>query len=183
MRRKTCSDCDAKNDGERILCCACGAPLETTLYLRFIYGTSLVAVVADFALTRLGLLHAFSVPLAFELEVALLLVTYPLFKLATKRLAPRRRVSVEMGSTFSSRFDRAMVTAAIVLVLLFATGALRISGVPTELDPRLAGAKAVLDVAISIGGVLAIAAMLRDQGLAFFDLRVRNTYQARHLDD
>lgn len=179
---KICPDCGAQSDRLLVLCGACGASLEGTLYLRFIYGTSLAAIGADFALWKLSLLERFSVPLAFQLEVALLLVSYPLFKLLTKLRDPRRRVAAEMGSAFASRYDRALASSLIVLVVLIGLRLLRLGGLEPALAPELGQAKAALSWFNLGGGLLAVATMIRDQGLRFFDFRIRNTYQDRSMD-
>lgn len=179
---KTCPECRATTDPVLILCGACGSPLEGTLYLRFIYGTSLAAIGADVALWKLSFIDRFSVPLAFQLEAALLLVAYPLFKLLTKLRDPRRRVASEMGSAFSSRYDRALVTGLIALVVLIGLGVMRLGGLEPAIAPGLGGAKAALNWFNLLGGLIAAVAMIRDQGLRFFDFRVRNTYQGRKLD-
>lgn len=176
---KTCSDCRATSDPVSILCGACGSPLETTLYLRFIYGTSLAALGADFALWKLSLIDRFSIPLAFQLEVALLLLAYPLFKLFTKLKDPRRRVASEMGSAFSSRYDRLLAMGLIVFVILIGLGLVRLGGLELAVAPGLGGARTALSWFSLLGGLIAVVAMIRDQGLRFFDLRVRNTYQDR----
>lgn len=177
---KICPECAARSEPLLILCEGCGASLEGTLYLRFIYGTSLAAIGADLLLWKLSFIDRFSVPLAFQLEVALLLVSYPLFKLITKLRDPRRRVASEMGSAFSSRYDRAIVTGLIVFVLLIGLGLLRLDGLEPAVD--LGGARYALSWFTLLGGLLAVAAMIRDQGLRFFDFRIQNTYRGRSFD-
>ncbi len=176
---KSCGDCRTENDSLEILCSACGSPLDTKIYLRCIYATSVLALAGVATLRVLQLVDRFSIPLAFELEVAALLVVYPLIKLWTKLRQPSRRVGREMGSVFSPRYDRALVTALLVFVSLIWFGALRIEGLQGPLDSRLTHAKHALDLLVTVGGLAAVAAMIRDQGPRFFDFRVANTYADR----
>lgn len=175
---KTCSDCERTHDAAQLLC-PCGEVLETSHYLRWIWITSVLALATVAALVAFGAMRSFSILEVVVMEAAYLVVLYPGAKLMQSRKDRDRPVSAEMGSVFSGRYDRCLVLGAIAGIVYawsFSAGASALGVV----DPAYAPVRTVWLWVAMILWVTAIAAIVRDQGLALFDLRIANTYAHRN---
>ncbi|MBX2800114.1 MAG: hypothetical protein KTR31_20720 [Myxococcales bacterium] len=115
---------------------------------------------------------------AFASCVPLLIFGYPVFKLYQKWKTPARPTLRELGSAFSDRLSRVLVLLLAAFVASLAIGGLRLPLTPP--DPSFIGWYDLVQawfLLLAFTGLL--AAFLLDQGLAFFDLRIRNTYAKR----
>jgi hypothetical protein len=110
---------------------------------------------------------------------AFLMVLYPAAKLVQRRRDPGRLIWREMGSVYTGRFDRLLIVGAIVVIALMWLGA-----VPTRhsgmVHPDYAPIRLGWILATMLGWGVATVAMIVDQGVAFFDLRIANTYAKRY---
>lgn len=177
---KRCPECGKGYPIEAIVCVPCEQVLEERNYLRWVVISAAAGTGLAFALVKAEVLVSFRVRDAMELSAAVLLVAYPTSKLVQKLREPGRRVWREMGSVYSSRFDRALILGALVFFLGLATRVnTGLTADPNLVDPGHAPARRALAAGVALAGLAAMIAMLVDQGRAFFDPRVRNTYVAR----
>jgi hypothetical protein len=176
---KTCSECKRKCEDVEVLCPACGSVLEEKNYLKFIYWTTGLALATVYGAKQLGLITEMNVLAVFVLEAGLLLAVYPASKLIVKIRQPNRPVCAEMGSVFSPRYDRILIMSLMTVIALAATGTPPIRVALGRVTPGTAWFVAILKWEVFLGSLAAMLAMLVDQGLSFFDLRIANTYRHR----
>lgn len=163
-----------------VVCVPCEQVLEERNYLRWVIVSAVTGTAMAAALVKADVLLQLRVRDALELTAAVLLVTYPASKLVQWIFAPGRPVWREMGSVYSSRFDRAVILVALIFFITLATRAnLGLSADPNLVDPAHAPIRRALAASVAAAGLTAMMAMVVDQGRAFFDPRVRNTYVAR----
>jgi hypothetical protein len=177
--RKHCSSCGRSYDVGAVVCVPCEVVFEEAAYLRWIWVASALALVAVGLMTYFGILERFSISEAFKISAALLLLLYPLAKVVQKARDPRRPVLREMGSVFSGRFDRALVLALLLFAVLTMGGGLHL---PLRSASSLAyrPIRFAVDWFVTLVGLASVVAIIIDQGTAFFDFRIRNTYVERY---
>lgn len=171
---KTCDSCEARWAPTAILCRDCDDVLEDVPYRNLLWRCVAAGVMFQMLFGRYaddsfwgGALHH---------TTTFLFVLYPLRKLADKLANRRRRVLWEMGSLFSDRYSRGLVTALLVFVIVNIVGPdAAFTGAP---DWYVAYDN-LSTLWIRMFGLGAFFYMLIDQGLAFFDLRKANTYAER----
>ncbi len=159
--------------------CRCGEILETRFYLRCVLVASVVALGLALVLVRVGWLSRFSSAEVIMMLTAILAVGYPAAKVVQKLRQPSRSILLEMGSVYTSRFDRVIIMSAIAAVVMLVSGMFTLSA--SELvHPDYAPIRAVwIWTSITLWD-LAVLGMILDQRLAFFDLRVANVYVDRY---
>jgi hypothetical protein len=152
--------------------------LEHAKYKLIIAVTGLAAVglVAIFA--RTGVLTRFSWLEPFKLQAFLMILSYPTAKAIEKLRDPGRQVLQEMGSVYSSRLDRCLLLLLSAAIITIATEQRPAVG-PTAYAPPYAAVAAATSLVTALTSVVVIVACVVDQGLAFFDLRIANTYVER----
>ncbi|MEM8934053.1 MAG: hypothetical protein AAGE94_22870 [Acidobacteriota bacterium] len=186
---KTCPECSTLYPDDRLVCLECGEIFEDPPYTRFIGVTVVVGALLQLGVSGLG-----PTSLAFWKETfmhgALLLsIGYPSWKVVQKLREPSRPTLAEMGSVFGSRSDRLMLLGLLLFLVYSAPTlwptltSLAVDGVANDAATPawLASFRALRALILTlVAAVVPLAAMI-DQGLAFFDPRVVDTYILREV--
>lgn len=159
-----------------LVCLECEEVLENEPYLRVCWAGITLAAALHGGLLWLGFYPHFSIPEVIVLCAAIIAILYTVQKIVQMRRDPERPVIAEILSVYTDRSDR------IFFILILAAAALVFAGLdPTTslrrvpIDQRFATARFALTLYGFLFFTLWIFGSIRDQGVAFFDMRIANT--------
>lgn len=181
---KNCSECNKAHLISSLICEDCEEILEELLYLRFVWGTLIIAILVQILFSNLGQHGAGFIFEVLMNEAFFLITSYPVWKIIQKIKEPERKILQEMGSIFSERSDRIMMIVLLIMALFlspkvfpalfsweFKQGSIETIWYLTFWIIRTW-------VALLAMFFVPIAIMV-DQGFRFFDMRIPNTYLGR----
>lgn len=179
---KRCGECKRHYPLQAIVCLECEEILEENSYLKFVWISIALSLVADLALVQLGVLQRWRIAEVLQFTGFLVFVGYPLWKVVQKIREPERPILRELGSIYTGRFDRALITTMLLAVALVWLDVIDTGGVATSkllVNPEHVPIVRMFALTLMIIAIVSSIAMIIDQGLSFFDPRVKNTYIAR----
>lgn len=182
---KECDACGRRYALSRTVCLDCDQGLDDAAYTRAVLFWLGIAALFEGGLyvsggrTGGGLDYLGD---AVQTAALLILVGWPLFKLVQKLREPARPVLRELGSLYADRVGRGLVVALVGFVAYLWHDGFDVPLVPVEAS-WIGWFDLVRIWGFLVVGGLALLVTLLDQGLQFFDPRVRHTYSRRERRD
>jgi hypothetical protein len=177
---KTCPTCEDELEIQDLVCLDCGEVLEDGPYTSLCFGAVVSAAALHGGLVSLGLYGRFALTEVIILTSVIIAVTYPAVKLVQKRRDPERPILAEILSVYTDRSDRVFFLLILAACILIVTGHAPAGALTrTPVHPQFALVRFIATTWGVVFFTLWILASILDQGLAFFDPRIANTYVHR----
>ena len=172
---KKCTECNHDNSLDRVLCISCNNNLENSLYYRVTFICFSISLIVNYfssnskLMVKTGLLGLF-----------LLSWTMLIIKFYQKFKNRERKISYELASLYSDKFDRILIISVLVwMVYLFITPS---TGAPTDLE--VAGNKGSSFITYSnvILSTSYLVVLFWHQGLDFFNFKESNSFTRKEME-